>query len=308
MAPRAIWKGYLKVGELVCPIALHTAVSASERVSLHMLNRKTGNRLHRQFVDSETGKEVERDDQVKGYENSPNDYVVLDQAEITAAVPQGDKTLSVESFIPCDQIDDLYFDKPYYLVPSGPGADQAYAILREGLQKKKVAALASAILFRRVRILLIRAFDQGLIATTLNFDYEVRSAKEAFENIPSPKIKKEMLDLARHIIETKKGHFDPSKFEDQYEAALVDLVQAKMEGRKIKTPKPPASGNVVSLIDALKRSAETGNRPAAPKERVIKTKVKKAAAKTKAPQKKALPRKAAPRKATQHKAPQRKAG
>jgi DNA end-binding protein Ku len=273
-----------------------------------MLNRKTGNRLHRQFVDSETGKEVERDDQVKGYENSPNDYVVLDQAEITAAVPQGDKTLSVESFIPCDQIDDLYFDKPYYLVPSGPGADQAYAILREGLQKKKVAALASAILFRRVRILLIRAFDQGLIATTLNFDYEVRSAKEAFENIPSPKIKKEMLDLARHIIETKKGHFDPSKFEDQYEAALVDLVQAKMEGRKIKTPKPPASGNVVSLIDALKRSAETGNRPAAPKERVIKTKVKKAAAKTKAPQKKALPRKAAPRKATQHKAPQRKAG
>jgi DNA end-binding protein Ku len=152
VAPRAIWKGYLKVGELVCPVALHTAVSMSERVSLHMLNRKTGNRLHRQFVDSETGKEVEREDQVKGYETGPNDYIILDQDEITAAVPQSDKTLSIDSFIPCEQIDDLYFDKPYYLVPAGPGADKAYAILQEGLRTKKVAALASAILFRRVRL------------------------------------------------------------------------------------------------------------------------------------------------------------
>ncbi len=313
MAPRAIWKGYLKIGELVCPIALHTAVSTSERISLHMLNRKTGNRLHRQFVDAETGKEVEHEDQVKGYETGANDYVMLDQAEIAAAVPQSDKTLSVDSFIPCDRIDDLFFDKPYYLAPAGPGADKAYAILQEGLRKKKVAALASAILFRRVRTLLIRAYDHGLVATTLNFDYEVRSAKDAFEDIRAIKIKKEMLDLARHIIDTKKGSFDPSAFNDRYEAALVDLVQAKMEGRKIKAPKPPTGGNVVSLMDALKRSAETGKPKAAEKERVVKmttkvkTTVKKTAAKTKPAQKKALQRKTAP-KTTQHKTAQRKAG
>jgi len=306
VAPRAIWKGYLKVGELVCPVALHAAVSASERVSLHMLNRKTGNRLHRQFVDSETGKEVERDDQVKGYETSPNEYVILDQDEINAAIPQSDKTLVVDSFIPCDQIDDLYLDRPYYFVPAGPGADKAYAILREGLRTKKVAALAGAILFRRVRTLLITSYDKGLVATTLNFYYEVRSAQEAFEDIPAIKIKKEMLDLARHIIETKKGRFDPSKFDDKYEAALVDLVQAKMEGREIKAPKPPVNGNVVSLLDALKRSAETGKTQRAAKQRVVKT-AQKTAAKSKSPQKKA-PRKAAPKKAAQQKVSQRKAG
>jgi len=307
VAPRAIWKGYLKAGDLVCPVALHTAVSASERVSLHMLNRKTGNRLHRQFVDSETGKEVARGDQVKGYETSHNDYVILGQDEIAAAVPQSDKTLSIDSFIPCDQIDDLYFDRPYYLVPAGPGADKAYAILQEGLRTKKVAALASAILFRRIRTLLIKPYDHGFVATTLNFDYEVRSAQDAFEDIPAISIKKEMLDLACHIIETKKGHFDPAKFDDKYEAALADLVQAKIEGRKIKAPKPPASGNVVSLMDALKRSAETTKTKAVTKQRAVKTTDKKAAAKTKSTQQKA-PRKAVPRKAKPHKVSQRKAG
>ncbi len=306
MAPRAIWKGFLKVGELVCPVALYTAISTSERVSLHMLNRKTGHRLHRQFVDRETGEEVEREDQVKGYQTGPDDYVVLDPEEIAAAVPQSDKTLAVESFIPCDQVDDLYFDRPYYLAPSGTGADKAYEVLREGLRKKKVAALASAILFRRVRTLLIRASGDGLIATTLNFDYEVRPAKDAFADIPVIKIKKEMLDLARHIIETKAGTFDPSSFEDKYEAALVDLVQAKMEGRTIKPPKAPAQGKVVDLMDALRRSADANKAKATAKpvkSRATKTAVKKpAAAKTKTAQ-----AKTSHRKTTQQKASQRKA-
>ncbi len=294
MAPRAIWKGYLKVGELVCPVALHTAVSASERVSLHMLNRKTGHRLQRQFVDRETGKEVERDEQVKGYEVGPDDYVILEPDEIAAAIPESDKTLAVESFIPCDQVDDLYFDRPYYLSPSGAGADKAYAVLREGLRKKKVVALASAILFRRVRTVLIRAYEHGLVATTLNFDYEVRSADEAFDGIPATKIKKEMLDLARHIIETKKGTFDPSTYDDKYEAALVDLVQAKMEGREIKVPKAPARGKVIDLMEALRQSAGTG------------TAADKAKPPAKTPPKKAATKKAAPKKTAQRKTAARK--
>jgi DNA end-binding protein Ku len=296
VAPRAIWKGYLKVGELVCPVALHTAVSASERVALHMLNRKTGHRLQRQFVDRETGKEVERDEQVKGYEVGPDDYVILEPDEIATAIPESDKTLAVDSFIPCDQVDDLYFDRPYYLSPSGAGADKAYAVLREGLRKKKVVALASAILFRRVRTLLIRACDQGLVATTLNFDYEVRSAAEAFDGVPAIKIKKDMLDLARHIIETKKGTFDPTTFDDKYEAALVDLVHAKMEGREIKVPKAPPRGKVIDLMEALRQSAGAGKAKTGTKTAVKKTATKKAA------QKKTSQRKTAQRKTAQRKA------
>ena len=300
MAPRAIWKGYLKVGELVCPVALHTAVSASERVALHMLNRDTGHRLSRQFVDRETGKEVERDDQVKGYEVGPDDYVILEPDEIAAAIPESDKTLAVETFIPCDQVDDLYFDRPYFLSPSG--ADKAYAVLREGLRKKKVVALASAILFRRVRTVLIRAFEDGLVATTLNFDYEVRSAAEAFDAIPAIKIKKEMLDLARHIIETKKGTFDPSTFDDKYEAALVELVHAKMEGREIKAPKPPAKGKVIDLMEALRQSAVATKGKAGSNKAEAKTAVKKTAAK------KTAQKKSAQKKTAARKVPQRKAG
>jgi len=313
LAQRAIWKGHLKLGELVCPIALHTAVSASERVALHMLNRKTGHRLHRQFVDQDTGKEVAQEDQVKGYEASRGDYIVFDQDEIEAAVPAGDKTLSVDSFIPAKEIDNLYLDRPYYLTPSGAGADKAYAIFHAGLMKKDVAALAHAVLFRRVRTVLIRPYDNGLIATTLNFDYELRPAKEAFSGIPAIKIKKEMLDLAKHIIATKKGSFDPSKFEDRYEAALADLVKAKIEGREIEPPQEPERTNVVDLMEALRRSAKPG-KPVAAKPAKGAAKKKAAASKTprKTAQKKTSPKKTAQRKPahtkTPQKAAQRKAG
>lgn len=256
MAPRANWKGYLKIGELTCPVALYTAASTSDRIAFHTLNRTTGNRVHRQFVDSDSGKPVEREDQVKGYEVGDNDYIVLEPEEVAAAVPESDKTLSIEAFVGVDDLDDVYFDKPYYLAPSDKNGEEAFALIREGLKAKKVVALAQTVIFRRARTLLIRAEDQGLIATTLNFDYEVRSAKDAFSEIPEMKIKGEMLDLAKHIIETKKGSFDPSEYEDRYEAALAELVKAKLEGKKIPARKPVKSDKVVDLMEALRESAK----------------------------------------------------
>ncbi|MEY9626086.1 non-homologous end joining protein Ku [Sinorhizobium fredii] len=255
MAPRANWKGYLKVAEVSCPVALYTAASTSERIAFHTINRATGNRVHRQFVDSETGKPVEKDDQVKGYEVGSGDYVVLEPEEIAAAVPESDKTLSVSAFIACGDIDDVYFDKPYYLAPTKSHAEDAFALIREGMRKKKVAAIARAVLFRRVRTLLIRAYEDGLIATTLNFDYEVRSAKEAFDEVPDLKIEGEMLELAEHIIKTKRGKFDPAKFDDRYEAALAELVKAKLEGKKIEPRKELKREKVVDLMEALRQSA-----------------------------------------------------
>ena len=266
MAPRANWKGFLKVGELSCPVALYTAASSSDRIAFHTLNRETGHRVRRVFVDPETDDVVTAEEQVKGYEVAKGEYVMLEPEEVAAAVPESDKTLDVEAFIACGDIDDIYFDRPYYLAPGSAAAQEAFALVREGMKAKQVAALAKAVLFRRVRTLLVRVHGDGLIATTLNFDYEIRSAQEAFDEIPNRKIDGEMLELANHIIETKRGKFEPSKFEDRYENALADLVKAKMEGKPFAPRKEPQATNVVNLMDALRKSAGIGAKSASKSE------------------------------------------
>ena len=220
VAPRANWKGFIKFGEVACPVALYTAASSSERIAFNTLNRRTGNRVKREFIDSETGDPVERDAQVKGYEIENGQYIVLEPDEVAAAVPHSDKTLKIDAFIPCSEIDSVYFDKPYYLAPDRMGTD-AFVLLRDGMKRAKVAAIARTVLFRRLRTVLIRPHGKGLIATTLNFDYEVRSSAEAFEELPDLKIEGEMLEFAEHIIGTKKGTFDASTFDDRYEAAVA---------------------------------------------------------------------------------------
>ena len=277
MALRAVWKGVLKIAEVTCPVSLYTAASTSERISFHTINRKTGNRVHRQFIDDVSGRPVETEDQVKGYDKGDGDYVILEPEEIAAAIPESDKTLTVETFLPCDEIDDIFFDKPYYVAPSSPVAFEAFALIREGMRGQKSAALARTVIFRRMRSILIRPHGEGLIATTLNFDYEVRSAQDAFSDVPKIKIDDEMLELAEHIIKTKAGEFDPKDFDDRYESALAELVQAKIEGRKITPQKRPEPTKVVSLLDALRESAKGGSGK----------KVSKAPAAKEAPRKKA---------------------
>jgi DNA end-binding protein Ku len=255
VAARANWKGILKVGEVSCPVALYTAASTAERIAFHILNRKTGHRVHREFVDAETGERVEAKQQVKGYETGGGDYVAFEPEEIAAAVPEADKTLDVEAFVPCEQVDDVYFDRPYYLAPAAPVADDAFALIRDTMAAADVVAIARTVLFRRVRSVLIRAHREGLIAHTLNFDYEVRSAKEAFSELPDAKADNEMLELALHIIKKKAGRFDPNTFDDRYDAALADLVKAKLEGRKITPPKAPEPTRPADLMEALRQSA-----------------------------------------------------
>lgn len=253
MAPRANWKGQLKIDQLLCPVALYTAASTSERVSFHLINRKTGNRLSREFVDSDTGKPVPREEQGKAYEVSSGNYVSFDEEEIAAAVPESDKTLNITCFVKCDAIDDVYLDRPYYLAPSGDS--ESFSLIREGMRTEKVAAIAEAVLFRRVRKLLIRAYDDGLIATTLNFDYEVRSASDAFSELGTFTFDREMLDLAKHIINTKMGSFEPESFDDRYDAALAELIKAKIEGKPLKKRAAPKTANVIDLKAALRQSA-----------------------------------------------------
>ena len=255
MTARASWKGQLTIDALSCSVGLYTAVSSSERLSFHIINRKTGNRVERQFVDSETGKAVDREDQVKGYRLEDDSYLVMEGEELASVVPQGDKTLAIESFIGWDDIDKLYFDRPYYLMPVGEDDEAVLSLVATAMRAKKVAALARAVLFRRYRTLLIRPHEKGLIATMLNFDYEVRSGKNAFKDIPKLKLTDEMLELAGHIIQTKMGRFDPAAFDDRYEEALVDLVKAKIEGKPLPKKKPAPEEKVVDLMQALRESA-----------------------------------------------------
>ncbi|UUP18170.1 Ku protein [Nitratireductor thuwali] len=265
MAPRATWKGYVKLSELAFPVALYAGATTSKRVSFHVLNRKTGHRVHRQYFDEETEEPVERDQQVKGYETGEDQYVILQPEEIAEAVPESDKTVHIEAFIACQDVDTVYFDRPYYIAPSGGILGESFAVIREGMRRKNVAALGRAVLFRRVRKLLLRAQGPGLVANTLNFDYEVRAAEEVFRDLPEIKIEGEMLELAKHIINTKAGQFDPREFDDRYDLALAELVKAKMEGREIKAPKRPKEAKVVSLMDALRESAKAQKKAASSK-------------------------------------------
>lgn len=251
---RAQWKGFLKFGEVSCGVALYTAASTSERITFNSINKVTGNRVNRVFIDSETEERVEREDQTKGFEIENGQFIIIDPEEMAATIPESNKTLDVQAFIPSSEVDDIYFDKPYYLTPDKMGAD-AFAALRDGMRKSKVAAIARAVLFRRMRTVLIRPQGNGLVATTLNYDYEVRSSRKAFEEMPKLKIEGEMLALAKHIIGTKRGEFDPASFEDRYDAALAELVKAKIEGKALPKRKSVEVSKPSDLLAALRESA-----------------------------------------------------
>ncbi len=254
LGQRAQWKGFIKFGEVSAGVALYTAASTSDRITFNTINKATGHRVNRIFIDSETEDAVPKEAQTKGFEIENGQYIIVDPEEVAATIPESNKTLEIEAFIPCTDIDDVYFDKPYYLTPDKMGAD-AFSALRDGMRKSKVAAIARTVLFRRMRTVLIRPHGKGLIATTLNYDYEVRSSAKAFEEMPKLKIEGEMLDLAKHIISTKKGEFDPATFDDSYEAALAELVKAKIEGKALPKQKKVEVSKPNDLLAALRESA-----------------------------------------------------
>ncbi len=251
---RAQWRGFIKFGEVAAGVALYTAASTSDRITFNTINKATGNRVNRVFIDSETEELVEKEHQTKGFEIDNGHYIIIDPDEVAAAIPESNKTLEIEAFIPCSDVDDVYFDKPYYLTPDKMGSD-AFVALRDGMRKSKVAAIARTVLFRRMRTVLIRPHGKGLIATTLNYDYEVRSSKKAFEEMPKIKVDAEMLELAKHIISTKKGDFDPATFDDRYEAALEEMVKAKIEGKAMPKRKKVEASKPNDLLAALRESA-----------------------------------------------------
>jgi DNA end-binding protein Ku len=289
MAPRSNWKGYLKLSLVSCPVQLFPATTTKDRVAFHLLHRDTGNRLRRKLVDPDTDEAVESDEQVKGYQVAKNEYVILEEEEIDSVAIESTHTIDIETFVPRTEIDETFLDTPYYLTPDGKMGEEAFAVIRDAMREKGVVGIGRVVLYRRERPILLEPRGKGLVATTLRYAYEVRQDEDYFEDIGEPEVSEEMLDLATHIIGRKLSHFDPKRFEDRYQNALLELIKAKQTHQPVRpTTSAPRPANVVSLMDALRRSisAEQDNAKAAPKSDKVtsaRAKADKAPAEAEAP-------------------------
>jgi len=258
VAPRAYWKGYIKLSLVSCPIALFPATSEREKISFHQINKETGNRIRYKKVDAETGDEVDNSEIVKGYEVTKGEYIELDPDELEAVAIESKRIIDIEEFVPRNEIDELYLRDPYYIVPDGEVGQQAFAVIRDAIRKEGMVALGKVVFTSREHIIALEARGKGMLGVTLRYPYEVRNEAEYFDSIEDEKIPKDMIDLAVHIVETKTGHFKPQQFQDQYEDALKDLLRRKQKGEKIERPKERAPSNVINLMDALRQSVKAG--------------------------------------------------
>jgi len=238
-------------------VVLYSAATQAERTHFHMINKETGNRLHQQMVDEETGEVVEKENKGRGYELSKGKYVEIEPEELEAIQLESTRTIDIDTFVPSEEIDKRYYDHAYYIAPDGKTGVEAFAVIRDAMKDKDRIALARIVLSHREHVIALEPFGKGLLGTTLRYEYEVKSEKEFFQGIPSPKITKEMVSLASHILDTKAGHFDARKFKDQYETGLKALVRRKAKGHTIEAPEPePQPSNVINLVDALRQSIQ----------------------------------------------------
>jgi DNA end-binding protein Ku len=264
LSARPIWQGNLRLSLVSCPVALYGAASRSSDVSFHLLNPETNNRIRMIPTDPDTGP-VERADLVKGYEISKNHYVVLNNDELDAVKLETTKNIEIDRFLDEKDIDRLYWNVPYYLLPGEKGGVEAYTVIRQALAETGRIALGRVVMHGRERLVALEPRDKGIIAYTLRMGDEVVSPKDAFADIPAAHPGKQMVEIARKIIEQQEGPFEPEKFEDRYENALRDLIRRKEKGEKLITAEPVEDDNVIDLMEALKKSLKTkggaGNAP-----------------------------------------------
>ena len=263
MAGRAYWKGFLKLSLVSCAVKLYSATSSSSSgVSFNMIHKDTKNRVQQRYHDPELG-EVDRADLVKGYQFEKDKYVIVTPEELDAIEIESSKTIDIDGFVNASEIDPIYLDSPYFLAPDGPVAEETYAVILEAMKQSKKAAVARIVLSGRERLVTVQAEDGGMVMTTLRAGKEVRDGAEVFEKL-NVKISDDMLAMARQIIDQKSVKFAPKAFEDRYEQALLTLVRSKIAGGEPVIAKAPERGNVINLMDALRRSIEEERRPPAP--------------------------------------------
>jgi DNA end-binding protein Ku len=284
MPPRSTWKGHLKLSLVSCPVRLYNAVSRSERVSFHLLNKDTHNRIQMKPHDPELGA-VERSDLVKGYEYEKDQYVIFTDEDFEKVQIESSKAIVIEKFVDAADVDEIYYESPYYLAPDGAVAEETFRVVQWAMREKKKVALSRVVLSSRERLIALAVRDKGLLVMTLRNADEVRDADEFFTDIQDEEPDKEMLDLASALIEQKSGAFDPSEFKDRYHDAVVEMVKAKVKGQEPVLAKAPERGKVINLMDALRQSLDADRKPPA-KSRPRTADEEKPAAKSSAAKKK----------------------
>jgi len=294
MAYRPTWQGHLRLSLVTCPVALYTATNSGGEVHFNLINPDTNNRIKMVTTDPDTGP-VERAKLVKGYEVSKGEYILLTQDEINAVKLESTKTIDIERFVPAEEIDRIYWDNPYYLAPDGKLAQEAFAVIRESMERSGQIALGRVVMSTRERLLALEPRGKGILAYTLRTDAEVRKEDEVFGSISDKAADPQMIAIAQKIIEQQEGPFDPGQFVDRYEEALKDLIKAKQKGHKIAKVEEPEDTNVIDLMAALR--ASLGGKDAAPAKSSAKPKpaakaATKPAVKAKTTSKAASPHKA----------------
>jgi DNA end-binding protein Ku len=266
MTPRPYWKGYLKLSLVSCPIALHAACSSSERIAFRQINKATGNRLRQQLIDEETREPVAPEHKGRGYEVAKGQYLIIEDDELDAIEIASTHTIEIDSFVPRSQIDQRFFDTPFYVTPNGAVGQEAFAVIRDAMRGKGMVALGRLVLSKRERVIALDAYEKGILGTTLRYPYEVRNIKDYFADLPDLTLAPDMLRLAEHILDSKAADFDPSKFQDRYEEALLALLTAKQAGAVRECKETFAAPHrVINLMEALRRSIAEDNKPAAPR-------------------------------------------
>lgn len=280
MAARPTWQGHLKLSLVTCPVALYTATSAANHVSFHLINPETNNRIRMVPTDPDAGP-VERSDLVKGYEVSKDEYVLFDDEDFDKVKLESTRTISIDQFVDEDDIDRLYWNDPFYVVPEKGVGAEAFAVIRDAMKAAGKIAIGCLVLRGRERQIALEVRGKGLVAYSLRAHDEVRDAADYFDDIPTVKPDKDMVEIATRIIGQKEAEFDPSEFKDRYDEALKEMIKAKQKGGKglVEAPEPDDT-NVVDLMAALRASLKgsAGGTRKAP--------AKKPAAKKKAPAKK----------------------
>jgi DNA end-binding protein Ku len=271
MAPRANWKGFLRLSLVTCPIALYPATSDADKISFNQINKKTGHRIKYVKVDADTGEEVPNEEITKGFKVDTDTYVEVSKDELENVALESTRTIDIDEFVPREDIDPRYIIRPYYIVPDGKVGHDAFAVIRETIRTMNKVAIGRIVLTSREHIIGLEPLGKGLMGTLLRYPYEVRNESEYFDDIQDVKVTKDMLDLAKHIVNQKAGDFEPEKFEDHYEEALTELINQKRAGKTIAHKPRPSGTNIVDLMDALKQSISAENAPKQKKPRKAST-------------------------------------
>lgn len=257
MAPRSFWKGYLKLSLVTCPVAMAPAISQEDKVRFRTLNEKTGNPVVSRYVDAVTGKPVNEDDEVKGYPRGEDDYVMLEDEEIDAVALESTRTIDIETFVPRESIEWIWYDTPHYLVPNDTVGEEAFSVIREAMASTGTVGISRVVLYRRERAVMLEPRGKGIVLWTLRYGDEVRAEADYFAGLKEAKPDSKALSLVKTLIKERTKSWDPKMADDPVQDRLLDIIAAKKKGRKRpakqKAP-PPTAGNVINIMDALRKS------------------------------------------------------